>query len=93
MNQYPDFEIHPFVADSVKFIDEMKSPRFIKSHLPFHLLPRQITQNIKNPKVKSQIHLVISGAFRFIFVLIFELSYDHIRISKTIIYCRSSLTP
>jgi hypothetical protein len=29
----------------------MKSPRFIKTHLPWELLPKQIRDGIKKPKV------------------------------------------
>lgn len=37
------------LGDSVKYVDEMPSPRFIKTHLPWDLLPKQIHE--KKPKV------------------------------------------
>jgi hypothetical protein len=51
----PELELPLFVSNSVRYVDEMKSPRFIKTHLPWELLPRQIREGTKKPKVH---HLV-----------------------------------
>lgn len=37
------------MGDSVKYVMKMQRPRYVKSHLPFDLLPQQIHQ--KKPKV------------------------------------------
>jgi estrone sulfotransferase len=47
----PELELPLFVSDSVTYIDEMKSPRYIKTHLPWELLPKQIRDGTKKPKV------------------------------------------
>lgn len=46
MNKLPEL-----VLDSISFVEKMQSPRFIKTHLPFHLLPRQIQTGEKRPKI------------------------------------------
>ncbi|KAG8249245.1 hypothetical protein J6590_022230 [Homalodisca vitripennis] len=38
----PDVEFPPHIIDSVNYIRDLPSPRFIKTHLPFHLLPLQL---------------------------------------------------
>ncbi|XP_048515989.1 luciferin sulfotransferase-like [Athalia rosae] len=38
-------------VDSFRFAANLPSPRFIKTHLPFHLLPRQIRNGEKQPKM------------------------------------------
>lgn len=40
---------HVLFADTIEFTEEQPSPRFIKSHLPVSLLPKQIWT--KKPKV------------------------------------------
>jgi Sulfotransferase domain. len=47
----PDLQFPSYVSDSVTYVDEMKSPRFIKTHLPWELLPKQIRDGSKQPKV------------------------------------------
>ncbi|XP_048510868.1 luciferin sulfotransferase-like [Athalia rosae] len=37
--------------NSMKYTSQLSSPRFIKTHLPFHLLPRQIRTREKTPKI------------------------------------------
>lgn len=37
------------MGDSVKYVMKMQRPRYVKSHLPFDLLPQQIHR--KKPKV------------------------------------------
>ncbi|CAH1999714.1 unnamed protein product [Acanthoscelides obtectus] len=49
----PDFEVPPFLDDSLKFVkDRCKiGPQCIKSHLPWDLLPRELQASIKSPKI------------------------------------------
>ncbi|KAG8320368.1 hypothetical protein J6590_070654 [Homalodisca vitripennis] len=49
----PDFskEIPRFVKDAVGYINDLPSPRFIKSHLPFHLLPLQLQRGLTGAKL------------------------------------------
>ncbi|XP_069695754.1 luciferin sulfotransferase-like isoform X2 [Periplaneta americana] len=47
----PEFKLPDFVNDSVTYIDKKKSPRFIKTHLPWELLPKQIRNGTKKPKI------------------------------------------
>ncbi|XP_021926131.1 sulfotransferase family cytosolic 1B member 1-like isoform X2 [Zootermopsis nevadensis] len=47
----PELELPLFITDSLTYIDEMESPRFIKTHLPWELLPKQIRHGIKKPKI------------------------------------------
>ncbi|XP_022912505.2 luciferin sulfotransferase-like [Onthophagus taurus] len=39
------------VTDNIKKLNETEGKRFIKSHLPWYLLPRQITDGLKKPKI------------------------------------------
>ena len=39
------------VLNSVSFVHKLASPRFIKTHLPFNLLPKQIRNGEKKPKI------------------------------------------
>ncbi|KAL0270671.1 UNVERIFIED_CONTAM: hypothetical protein PYX00_008005 [Menopon gallinae] len=47
----PGLVLPPFVADSVGFVDKLQSPRFIKTHLPWALLPASIRNGEKKPKI------------------------------------------
>lgn len=38
-------------ASSVEYVKQMPRPRFIKTHLPFSLLPEQIQNGTRSPKV------------------------------------------
>ncbi|XP_014227591.1 sulfotransferase 1C4-like [Trichogramma pretiosum] len=40
-----------WVLNSVEFCENLPSPRYIKCHLPFNLLPRQIRTGEKKPKI------------------------------------------
>ena len=51
LQKLPDLQFPSYISDSVTYIDEMKSPRFIKTHLPWELLPKQIQDGTKQPKV------------------------------------------
>ncbi|XP_003424762.3 luciferin sulfotransferase-like [Nasonia vitripennis] len=47
----PGLDLPELALDSVGFIDRLPSPRFIKTHLPFNLLPRQLRTGEKKPKI------------------------------------------
>ncbi|XP_077289157.1 luciferin sulfotransferase-like isoform X3 [Arctopsyche grandis] len=49
--KFPDFDVPPYVNNSVQFINNMSNPRFIKSHLPYDLLPEQISLNTGKSKI------------------------------------------
>jgi hypothetical protein len=44
-------------AHSINYLKSLTSPIVVKTHLPFELLPKQIKNNIKNPKVNVKICL------------------------------------
>lgn len=45
--------VKPMLADSIKYVREYeRKPRCIKTHLPWHLLPRQIQTKTKRPRVR-----------------------------------------
>lgn len=46
-----EFNPPSFLADSLNFVRTMPSPRYIKTHLPWNLLPLQIQQQQRKPKV------------------------------------------
>ncbi|XP_026674211.1 sulfotransferase 1 family member D1-like [Ceratina calcarata] len=48
---HPDRKLTLRTSNSVAYTRNMPSPRFIKCHLPFHLLPRQIRTGEKKPKI------------------------------------------
>lgn len=43
------------ILNSIEYINNLARPRFIKTHLPFNLLPRQIRTSDKTPKI---IHVI-----------------------------------
>ncbi|XP_046737699.1 luciferin sulfotransferase-like [Diprion similis] len=47
----PGIQIPREMADSFKYTADSPSPRFIKTHLPFNLLPRQLRTREKEPKI------------------------------------------
>nr|CAD7419302.1 unnamed protein product [Timema cristinae] len=49
----PDLQLPTFVLDSVQHIADLPSPRFIKTHLPWSLLPSQIRTGDRRPKVRA----------------------------------------
>ncbi|KOC59245.1 Sulfotransferase 4A1 [Habropoda laboriosa] len=49
--RYPEMKLPQLVLDSVEYTKNRASPRFIKTHLPFTLLPRQLRTGEKKPKI------------------------------------------
>ncbi|XP_012265273.2 luciferin sulfotransferase [Athalia rosae] len=47
----PDSDIPEYFADCISFVEKLPSPRFIKTHLPFHLLPRQLRSGETKAKI------------------------------------------
>lgn len=45
MDNHPSHPIHEF--DSINYVQEQSSPRFIKSHLPLELLPTVVNSDCK----------------------------------------------
>lgn len=54
MKENPDFVPPPFIEDSIGFVKSARKngPICMKTHLPWILLPKQIQNNEKKPKVK-----------------------------------------
>lgn len=48
----PDFKIPPYVSDSIEYVDRMASPRFIKTHLPYEMLPKKLKDRSTEAKVR-----------------------------------------
>ncbi|XP_030749750.1 sulfotransferase family cytosolic 1B member 1-like [Sitophilus oryzae] len=51
MRDVEGFDVPPFLNDSLKFVQNQKSPVCIKTHLPFNLLPKAIQDGTKRPKI------------------------------------------
>lgn len=51
MKESKDFQPPLTLLDSVEYTKSLKDPRYIKTHLPWTLLPTQIQNNKKQPKV------------------------------------------
>ncbi|XP_076630425.1 luciferin sulfotransferase [Colletes latitarsis] len=51
MPRHPEVKLHRLVLDSVNYVSSQISPRFIKTHLPFHLLPRQLRTGKRKPRI------------------------------------------
>nr|XP_031843272.1 sulfotransferase 4A1-like [Nomia melanderi] len=49
--RHPEIKLHELVSDSVNYVKTRSSPRFIKTHLPFRLLPRQLRTGEKKPRI------------------------------------------
>ncbi|XP_046737702.1 luciferin sulfotransferase-like [Diprion similis] len=47
----PGIQIRREMVDSVNYVADLPSPRFIKTHLPFKFLPRQLRTGEKKPKI------------------------------------------
>ncbi|XP_063992922.1 uncharacterized protein LOC135170796 [Diachasmimorpha longicaudata] len=51
VEKFPELENHEFVRDSVQFVENLPRPRFIKTHLPFQLLPRALREGGTQAKI------------------------------------------
>ncbi|EFA11828.1 luciferin sulfotransferase [Tribolium castaneum] len=51
MKTCPDIQIPESRLDSIKFVKNQKGPKVIKTHLPWELLPKQIQNGVKKPKI------------------------------------------
>ncbi|KZC08591.1 PREDICTED: estrogen sulfotransferase, testis isoform-like [Dufourea novaeangliae] len=49
--RHPEVKLHELVSDSVNYARTRRSPRFIKTHLPFRLLPRQLRTGERKPRI------------------------------------------
>ncbi|XP_063238070.1 luciferin sulfotransferase-like [Bacillus rossius redtenbacheri] len=47
----PDLRLPGYVLDSVGHVADLPGPRFVKTHLPWSLLPRQIRDTQRRPKI------------------------------------------
>ncbi|XP_060880350.1 luciferin sulfotransferase-like [Metopolophium dirhodum] len=47
----PDLEIPRYMSNSVEYINELKSPRYIKTHLPYQLLPKKLRDKSTKAKI------------------------------------------
>ena len=47
----PELRQDKSVLNSVNFVKDQPSPRYIRTHLPFDLLPKQIRTGEKKPKI------------------------------------------
>ncbi|XKL63787.1 hypothetical protein PGB90_006151 [Kerria lacca] len=47
----PDIQLPDHISNSVDYVEKLPSPRFIKTHLPFKLLPLKLQQNKTNAKI------------------------------------------
>ncbi|XP_018573177.1 sulfotransferase family cytosolic 1B member 1-like [Anoplophora glabripennis] len=46
-----DFDAPAYLQDSIKFLKEVDGPKCVKTHIPWVLLPRELQENIKKPKI------------------------------------------
>ncbi|XP_015110400.1 amine sulfotransferase [Diachasma alloeum] len=51
VEKFPEVANHGFVQDSVKYVEDLPRPRYIKCHLPFHLLPRDLREGRTKTKI------------------------------------------
>ena len=51
ISSIPEMVVPDFLLDSVDYTKNMSSPRFIKTHLPFDLLPKQLRTEEKKAKI------------------------------------------
>ena len=47
----PDYKPALYLHDSIGYYKSLKSPLLVKSHLPIDLLPKQLREGSKKPKV------------------------------------------
>lgn len=46
-----NFEMPPFLKDSLQFVQDQPRPLCLKTHFPYECLPEQIQNNKKKPKI------------------------------------------
>ncbi|CAI6368354.1 unnamed protein product [Macrosiphum euphorbiae] len=51
MQDNPDIEIPKYIFDSIGYINGLKSPRYIKTHLPYQLLPKKLREKSTKAKI------------------------------------------
>ncbi|GLV32780.1 Sulfotransferase 2 [Carabus blaptoides fortunei] len=51
MENNSEFRPPETLINSIGFVEKLKDPRYIKTHLPWFLLPHDIQDNIKQPKI------------------------------------------
>lgn len=51
LKKHPEIDLPKLVSDSVKFVDNFPSPRYIKTHLPFDLLPKDLREGNTGAKI------------------------------------------
>lgn len=51
-NEMPEKLPDGYVFDSVSLVSKLESPRFIKTHIPWQMLPKQLTDGDNKPKVR-----------------------------------------
>lgn len=51
MRDNQEFKPPYFLTDSIKYVSQQTRPRLIKTHLPWELLPKQIQNGSRKPKV------------------------------------------
>ncbi|GJQ87342.1 hypothetical protein Trydic_g17389 [Trypoxylus dichotomus] len=49
--KHPDFECEDYIIEPIKVIKNLTSKRLIKTHLPWNLLPLEIRNQTKKPKI------------------------------------------
>ena len=63
----PEITFPSYVLDSVKYINELPSPRYIKAHVPFDLLPEKLQNNSTQAKVSENVDfkpgLIITSSY------------------------------
>lgn len=77
----PDLKLPLYVSDSIEFINGLKSPRFIKTHLPYKLLPKKLRDQSTKAKVRSDFRVPIYIQYR-----------DRIHSLKTVIMSKIPVT-
>lgn len=65
MYEKANVSLQDYDAYSVEFAKQAQPPRFIKTHLPFSLLPEQLQNGAKSPKV--WIHILFCFLTKVIF--------------------------
>lgn len=78
------------LGDSIENISNMPRPRYIKSHLPWDLLPKQLDE--KKPKVKKNAQVEKHTTFFLYLSLSHRYFVDHLRREKSKRHLRQFLS-